>query len=175
MRKRQSASLKRFTLAVALFSFAALSAHAQQWKTYSYPADGFSASFSGEPQLSKREVPTNSGTRELRVYLANEDPAGMMVGVSDISAEIAGQDPNVLLQNAKNNVTDKVLSERKINLSGHPGLEFEYEGDSIHHIFRVYFVGTILYQLQVAYLSDKPYASAKRFLDSFQLIPRVSP
>jgi hypothetical protein len=36
--------LSRITLSVALFSFAAsLGAQAPQWKTYSYPADGFSA------------------------------------------------------------------------------------------------------------------------------------
>jgi hypothetical protein len=175
MRDRQSSLLKRFTLAVALLSFAAaLGAQAQQWKTYSYPEDGFSASFPSEPELTKKDVPAGAGNRELRIYLANDDPAGMMVGVGDYGAEAAGQDPNVLLQNAKNKITYTPLSEKKITLSGHPGLELEGEGDSIHYIIRLYFVGTILYQMQVAYPSDTPYASAKRFLDSFKLIPRVN-
>jgi hypothetical protein len=175
MRERQSSILNRFTLAVALLSFAAaLGAQAQQWKTYSYPSDGFSASFPSEPQLTKKDVPAGTGTRELRIYLANDDPAGMMVGVGDYGAEAAGQDPNVLLQIAKNKISYSPLKEKKITLSGYPGLELEGEGDSIHYIIRIFFVGTILYQMQVAYPSDTPYASATRFLDSFRLIPRVS-
>jgi hypothetical protein len=41
--------LSRITFAVALFSFAALGAQAQQWKSFSYPSDGFSAAFPSEP------------------------------------------------------------------------------------------------------------------------------
>jgi hypothetical protein len=175
MRERQSSLLKHFTLAVALLCFAAaLGAQAQQWKTYSYPADGFSVSFPSEPQLTKKDVPAGTGNREVRIYLASDEPAGMMVGVGDYGAEAAGQDPNVLLQNAKNKITYAPLNEKKITLSGHPGLELEGEGDSIHYIIRIFFVGTILYQMQVAYPSDTPYANAKRFLDSFHLIPRVN-
>ena len=174
MRDRQSSLLKRFTLAVALLSFAAaLGAQAQQWKTYSYPEDGFSAAFPAEPQMQKKDVPADKGNRELRIYLANDDPAGMMVGVGDYGAEAAGQDPNVLLQIAKNKISYTPLKEKKITLSGYPGLELEGEGDSNHYIIRIFFVGTILYQMQVAYPSDTPYANAKRFLDSFRLIPRA--
>jgi len=172
MRDRQSSLLKHFTLAVALLSFAG--AQAQQWKTYSYPEDGFSASYPSEPQLVKNDVPAGTGDRESRSYLASDDPAGMMVGVLDYGAEVAGQDPNVLLQNAKKKITYTPQNEKKITLSGYPGLELEGEGDSNHYIIRIFFVGTIRYQIQVAYPSDKPYAHAKRFLDSFQLIPRVN-
>jgi hypothetical protein len=58
---------RRFFVAAAVLCFAvALSAQAQEWKSYSYPSDGFRASFPSEPQLQKSNVPTQAGTFELR-------------------------------------------------------------------------------------------------------------
>ena len=45
-------------------------APAPDWQTYSYPADGFSASFPATPEESKQNVPTSAGTFELRGYTA---------------------------------------------------------------------------------------------------------
>jgi hypothetical protein len=171
--------LSRITLAVALFSFAAmLCAQAPQWKTYSYPADGFSAAFPGEPQFSKQNVPTDKGSFELRAYLAQDGQAAVFVGVCDYGAAISDRTPDQVLdgaqQGALDNVKAHLLRGKTITFGAFPGREFEAENDTMHFYARIYLVGTTLYQTLIASPIGSPYVSASNFLDSFQLIPRVS-
>ena len=49
------------TLTVMLAAAAAV-ALAEEWKTYNYPPDGFSAVFPTEPSLGKRNIDTDNGT-----------------------------------------------------------------------------------------------------------------
>ena len=179
MHQKRNSFLSRITLVVALFSFAAaLGAQAQQWKAYSYPADGFSASFPGEPQFSKKDVPTEKGSFELRAYLAEDGPAALFVGVCDYGSAISDRTPDQVLDGAQQGAIDNVkahlLSGKKITFGVYPGREFEADNDSMHFYARVYLVGTTLYQTLIASPISTPYANAARFLDSFQLIPRGS-
>jgi hypothetical protein len=169
--------------AIAVLSLAAaLAAQTPQqtprWKTFSYPADGFTASWPSEPAMSRQNVPTDTGTFELRSYLVDNDPVGMMVGVCDYGAAAAGRDPDSVLQGARNgalqNTKTNLLRERKIALGENHGVEFESENDTLHLTVRVYLVGTRLYQVLVGYPISTPFKDAARFLDSFQLIPRTS-
>ncbi|HEY1209779.1 MAG TPA: hypothetical protein VGE85_10455 [Terracidiphilus sp.] len=171
--------LRRSALAVALFSIvAALGAQAQQWQAYSYPADGFTASFPGEPQFSKRDVPTEKGSFELRAYLAQDGQAALFVGVCDYGSAISDRTPDQVLQGAKQGAVDNVnahlLREKAITLGAYPGVEFEAENDTMHFYARIYLVGSTLYQTLIASPLGTPYIGATRFLDSFHLIPRVS-
>lgn len=151
---------------------------APSWKTYSYPADGFSASFAFEPAEQKKNVPTDAGTFELRSYIAQEGEAAMFVGICDYGAAVSGRVPATVLQGAKNgalsNTNSHLLSEKSITLGIYPGIEFEAENDTMHFTARVYLVGATLYQTLTAAPLGKPYAGAARFLDSFQLIARPS-
>jgi hypothetical protein len=190
---------RRFALAVALLAFTAVigaqtpttptpaaptqsapmpAALTPAWKSYSYPADGFSASFPSEPELQKRDVPTDAGTFELRSYIGTDGAVAMFIGVCDYGAQAAGKDPDTLLQGAKNgaltNSKSHLLSEKKMTLGIYHGLTFEAESDTAHFSARVYMVGTTLYQTLVVYPLGKPYADTTRFLDSFQLIARVA-
>lgn len=171
--------LCRLAVWVALLSFAAaLSAQTPGWKSYSFPADGFSASYPSEPELQKRDVPTDAGPFELRSYLAQVAPVALFIGVCDYGAQAAGKDPDTMLQGAKNgaltNSKSHLVSEKKITLGIYPGLAFESDSDTAHFSARIYMVGTVLYQTLVVSPLDKPYADTQRFLDSFQLIARVS-
>jgi len=171
--------LSRITLAIALFSFAAmLGAQAQQWKIYSYPADGFHASFPGEPQMSKQDVPTDKGSFELRAYLVEDGQAALYVGICDYGSAISDRSPDQVLdgaqQGALDNVKAHLVSGKKITFGAFPGREFEAENDTLHFSARIYLVGTTLYQTLIASPLGSPYVSTTRFLDSFQLIPRVS-
>jgi hypothetical protein len=152
-------------------------APAPSWKTYSYPADGFSASFAFEPGEQKKNVPTDAGTFELRAYIAQDGEAAMFVGVCDYGAAASGRNPATLLQGAKNgaleNTNAHLLSEKSITLGIYPGIEFEADSDTMHFSARIYLVGTTLYQALTAAPLGKPYAGVPRFLDSFQLIARV--
>lgn len=171
-----------------LLSGLALAAHTQvtggstapppEWKTYTYSSDGFSASFPSEPQMQKQSVPTDAGAFELRAYLATPGSAALYIGVCDYGSALAGQDQQTVLTGAKNgaikNVKAHIVTESKVTLGTYPGVGFEAESDSMHFSVRIYLVGTTLYQvLTAAPLTDR-YADSTRFMDSFQLIPRVA-
>jgi hypothetical protein len=171
----------RFTLTVALLALASaltLAAQTPEWKSYSYPADGFSASFPSQPELQKRDVPTDAGSFQLRSYIVEDGAVAMFVGVCDYGEKVMGKDPDTLLQGAKNgalqNSKSHLLSEQKITLGIYHGVQFESESDAAHFSARIYFVGTTLYQTLVVYQLGSPYAGTTRFLDSFQLIARTS-
>jgi hypothetical protein len=179
MHEKHNSFPSRITLVVALCSFAAtLGAQAQQWKTYNYPPDGFSTSFPGEPQFSKRDVPTEKGSFELRAYLAEDGQAALFVGVCDYGTAIADRTKDQVLDGAQQGAIDNVkahlLRGKNITLGVYPGREFEAENDSMHFYARIYLVGSTLYQTLIASPIGTPYTSSTRFLDSFQLIPRVS-
>ncbi len=169
---------RRSTFAVVLLALAAtLGAHAQQWQTYSYPADGFSAAYPSQPQMSKKDVPTAKGSFELRAYLAEENQAALFVGVCDYGSAISDRTPDQVLDGAQQGAIDNVkahlLSGKTITLGVYPGREFEAENDSMHFSARIYLVGSTLYQTLIASPLGTPYVNSTRFLDSFQLIPRV--
>ncbi len=180
----------RLTVCLALLSFAFLPAFAQtppqptpaapalQWMTYSYPADGFQASFPSEPEMQKRDIPTDAGSFKLRSYVTQVAPVALFIGVCDYGAQAEGKDPDELLQGAKTgalkNSVSHLVSERKITLGIYHGVAFESESDSAHFSARVYIVGTTLYQTLVVAPIDRPFPDTVRFLDSFQLIARTS-
>ena len=91
---------------------------------------------------------------------------------------LPGRDPQSVLDGAKNgainNVKAHILTEEKVTLGTYPGVTFEAANDSMHFSVRIYLVGTTLYQtLTAAPLADM-YSDSTRFMDSFQLIPRVA-
>jgi hypothetical protein len=77
-------------------------------------------------------------------------------------------------QGAIDNVKAHLVSGKRITLGAYPGREFEAENDTLHFSARIYLVGTTLYQVLIAAPLGPPYAGTTRFLDSFQLIPRVA-
>jgi hypothetical protein len=169
---------RRLFLGVAVLCFGvALSAHAQEWNSYSYPADGFRASFPSGPEQQKRNVPTDAGTFELRSYIAQVAPYAFFIGVCDYGANANGREPDAILQGAKQgalaNSNSHLVSENKLTLGIYHGIQFEAESDEAHYSARIYMVGDTLYQTLVVSPIGKPYAETARFLDSFQLIPRV--
>lgn len=148
------------------------------WQTYSYPPDGFSASFPAAPQLSKQNIPTSAGTFELRGYLVDLGTVAFYVGVNDYGTAVSGRDPQTVLAGAMNgavsNVKAHVLSTQKVTLGVYPGVTFEAENDSLHFSGRIYLVGSTLYQTFAANPLGPVNPDAARFLDSFQLIPRTA-
>ncbi len=150
-----------------------------QWKTYSYPADGFSISTPSLPKLDKQNVKTDAGTFELRAYLVEDGSSALYVGVCDYGQTGAGRDPDTVLQGAKNgaitNVQAHIVSEGKISLGVYPGLSFEAENTDFHLSARIFYLGTTLYQTLIARALSEPYANADVFLNSFQLLARTRP
>ena len=169
-------SLVALAQATAPASQGAPLAAAGEWKAYSYPADGFSASFPSEPELQKRDVPTEKGSFELRSYVAEVTPVALLVGVCDYGTATNGKSPDEVLQGARDgalkNSSSHLVSERNITLGIYRGVAFEAESDAAHFSARIYFVGSTLYQTVVVTPLNQPYPGTTRFLDSFQLIAR---
>ncbi len=169
----------RTKLALILFVLIAAVASAQTLAQYQYPVDGFKASYPSEPKLQKNNVPTDSGTFELRSYVAESGQAALFTGVCDYGSQVAGIDPAKLLQGAKNGALENSKShlvagsEKSFTLQGYPALEFQAESDQGHFRARIYMVGTTLYQTLVVSPLGTPYANTQEFLDSFALIPRT--
>lgn len=149
-----------------------------QLKAYSYPADGFSASYPSEPQLVKGNCPAGAGNAEAHSYVVAVPSAGLVIEDCDYGVTAIGIDPGALLQDRKSdtltNTKSHLLSEKMIALGGNPGVEFEAESNLGHFSERIYLVGTTLYKTAVVTPLGKPYADTTRFLDSFQLIPRTA-
>jgi hypothetical protein len=155
----------------------ASAAPAPDWKPYRYAADGFSASFPGEPEQDKQNVSTAAGTFELHTYATQDAAVTLIAAVCNYGAAAAGKDPGAVLDGAKNgainNVKAHLISEKKITLGANPGVEFEAESDTAHISARLYLVGSTLYQTLVALPLNARYADTGRFLNSFQLAPRA--
>ncbi len=170
--------LTRFLPGVAVLCCAvALSAQAQEWNSYTFAAEGFRASFPAAPEQQKRDVPTDAGSFELRSYIVQVAPYALFIGLCDYGAKANGSDPDAMLQGAKQgaltNSSSHLVSENKITLGIYHGIGFEAESDTAHFSARIYMVGDTLYQTLVVSPLGKPYADTARFLDSFQLLPRV--
>jgi len=165
-------------LVVALLLLTASVARSQtsDWKTYTYASDGFSASYPAEPEMQKRDIPTDKGSFELRSYIAQVAPVALFIGVCDYGSAAQASEPDAMLEGAKNgalaNSKSHLISERKITLGIYRGIAFESESDAAHFSARIYMVGTTLYQTLVVSPLNKEYPDAARFLDSFQLIAR---
>ena len=163
--------------AAALRCAPAMGAQAADWKSYSYPAEGFQASYPTLPTLQKKDVDTRAGTFELRSYVAEAGDVALFIGVCDFGEKAPGTDHDTMLQGAKNglllNSNSHLTREQKITFGTYHGLEFEAESESAHVTVRFYMVGTTLYEALVVYPLSKPYDQTAKFLDSFQLITRT--
>lgn len=147
------------------------------WKSYSYPTDGFQASYPAEPSVQKKDVDTQAGKFELRTYTTQIGGVALFIGVCDYGDAASNKNPDSLLEGAKNgalmNSSSHIKSEKKIMLGANHGLEYEAESDSAHFTARIYMVGSTLYQTLVMFPVGTPYDEVNRFLNSFQLIPRT--
>lgn len=182
--RRMAVSLVALSFAATLSAQTSPAAAAQapaapapDWRTYTYPSDGFSTSFPFEPQFSKRDVPTDKGNFELRAYLVEDGQAALYVGVCDYGSAISDRTSDQVLdgaqQGALDNVKAHLLRGKIITLGIYPGREFESENDTLHFTARIFLVGTTLYQTLIAAPLGKPYDGVPRFMDSFQLIART--
>lgn len=163
--------------AVGLWLATAAGAQTAEWKSYSYPSDGFQASYPSEPSTQKKDVDTQAGKFELRTYTVEVGDVALFIGVCDYGEQAAKGDPDSLLQGAKNgalmNSRSHIVSEQRITLDDYHGLQFDAESDSAHFRARLYMVGSTLYQALVVFPLGKSYDQTNKFLDSFQLIART--
>jgi hypothetical protein len=162
--------------ALICFALSALS-QATTWKSYDYPADGFQASFPAAPMLQRKDVNTQAGIVGLHSYAVQQGDFVLFVAVCDYGQKAASVTTEKELEGAKNgaliNSGSHLMSEKKISLDGHPGIEFEAASGTANFKARIYAVGPLLYQSLVISSQGKSYEDTQKFLDSFRLIART--
>jgi hypothetical protein len=162
--------------AVFLLFTPALRIQAQDWQTFKYPSDGFSATFPVAPNEDSRQVETQSGTVELHSYTLELDQVAFFVGVCDYGSKADGSGVDAMLEGAMNGALESskahLTRQSKILLGHYHGLEYESDSEEMHYTTRVYMVGSRMYQMLVVYPLASPFAETRRFLDSFQLLGR---
>jgi hypothetical protein len=144
---------------------------AQQWKTYSFPGDGFSILFPAEPDQTTKDLETKRGKIEVRSYATQDGPAALLVGVTYFAN--SPSDTDAVLEAGKSGVLTsanaRLIGENKIELGTNHGLEFTAESDTAQLTVRIYWINGATYQIVVVSPGKKPYADAQKFFDSFQL------
>ena len=164
---------------MAVFSIAAAAgAQKSDWKSYSYPADGFQANYPSVPELTKKDIPTEAGSFQLHTYLAEIGSAALNISVCDFGPKPPQKTPEEILEGTKNaalqNSSSHILREKKITLGNYPGLEFQAQSENALVTARIYLVGNLMYETLVVAPLGKPFPDTTRFLDSFQLIAKAA-
>lgn len=178
MNGREGVRNKNAWMLVLALLFVSMGASAQSdtWKTYSYPADGFSIGAPNELQMSQQDVPTNSGTFTVHMYSESLGNVQLMVAMNDYGSAVNGRDPKTVVDGAMHgavaNVKGRLIQSSSITIGNNLGNSYEAETDQAHISGRIYLVGSVLYQLMVFTPLNQSYADTARFFDSFQLIPR---
>jgi hypothetical protein len=166
-------------LSLACFVLGCLQAPvASDWKKVSPADQAFTIQFPAEPKQQDRDVKTPAGTVSVKVYYL--EPTDGKPGYF-LSWSMHGDSPGppVNLQTrltraraaALATTKGKLVSEKKITLSNHPGLDLliaTEKGNFLHT--RIYAVENRLYEIFLVGRRDQVTgAQAQRFLLSFRL------
>jgi hypothetical protein len=148
-----------------------------EWKTFTSPEYGFSASFPGEPKKSVRKFPDGTVVKfELAL-----DGGAMQYAVVYHETEIKpGQAKAYFDGTAAQFEAKSIKSQRDIELKGVPGrelvIETEVQGTSVGLTTRLYVIKNHPFQVMVTALKSKQEAAqAKKFLDSFAPLDAPAP
>jgi len=144
------------------------------WKTYSYPADGFSADFPIAPGVKTTSIPTEAGNVETHQYLAEDSSTTLMIVISDYGTANQGRDPDNVLKGAQDGFVGKLgarlTSSGKTTLGGNSGVTFEGQSKVFRFSCRYYIVGSRMFQTVVLFPLKEPYSNTSHFLDSVRFL-----
>ncbi len=151
------------------------------WQTFSSKEGGFTLSLPGKPKEQRQPVGTAGGSVTAIMYFTEVGSTAFGVGYGDYPGSAANVDPQAVLKGARDgaakNVNGTVVSEKPIELAGHPGLEIAVEtpasakmpGGAMYRA-RIYLVGNRLYQvIYVALKKEEHAADYQKLFDSFHL------
>ena len=169
--------MARAVVLIGLLAAVQLQAQTAQsaWKSYPYPADGFSISAPSQPSYSSQTKATDAGNVNIHTY---QVPLGESGVVMISSSEVNGLDkdsPKARLQMAKagalkaGNAT--LTTEKEITLGGYPGLQYEATAANLHVRARMYIVKNRLFQLlEISPLTTPFPTDAERISTSFKIL-----
>lgn len=164
-------------LLVSACSF--LNAQEPTWKEFRSNEGGFSVLMPGEPTPNKVSVNTASGVEEAYMFSLNEGEVNEYIIAYSKYPKTASKKVSVdtLFDDLRNGILraqqGKLRSEAAISLGGYSGKEIAVERpDGVITTSRFYVVDDRFYQLSMkAKTNERESEAAKRFLDSFKLLP----
>jgi hypothetical protein len=175
--------MKTVAVAVLVFVMASVGFGFQgsvEWIKYSSPKGRYSVLIPGEPKLSRQQT-VSSGGKRITQYraTASESNFAVFIGYYDYASTMTYS-----LDQARDSIVASMgtlLSERKINLGDHPGLEMNVsakgpDGTELLVRVRIYDVDRRVYVLQfiIPRLEDGDVSAEKaaRYFDSFRITKR---
>jgi hypothetical protein len=167
--------MKRFKLVLAIAAIAG-SALTAAWHDVKSTQGRFTVQMPGKPTVQRQALETSAGPIDLTLtYCANEK-AAYFVAFCDYGMSFKSTDEKYrVLYGARDGlvaqVQGQVLGEKKVSISGHPGLRIRFTGSGYHGLSHLYLVGDRLYQVMT--ISDEKGISdpsVEQFIASFRLI-----
>ena len=145
----------RLFLAVIGLFLAGPAHSAENWREYTYPEAGFSASFPGKPVIAKRLSKTSqsrSGAVTERIYSVNE--GGVVYSVSVMDFTKAEADPDIAVGEVASTLKGlgRLAFDESIYTDSMHGREIVVIGDDgTSYTDGIFYVGRLLYQMKVVY------------------------
>ena len=145
----------RFFLTFTGFLLAWPAHSAERWSEYTYPEDGFSATFPGKPVIAKRFSKTSQSPNRTvpeRIYSVNE--GGVIYSISVMDFTKAEADPDVAVGEVASALTGlgRVAFDESIYTDSMHGREIVVIGDDgTSYTDGIFYVRRLLYQMKVVY------------------------
>jgi len=145
----------RLFLAVIGLFLAGPAHSAENWREYTYPEDGFSASFPGKPVIAKRLSRTSqsfNGAVPERTYSVNE--GGVIYSISVMDFTKAEADPDIAVGEVASALTGlgRLAFDESIYTDSMHGREIVVIGDDgTSYTDGIFYVRQLLYQMKVVY------------------------
>ena len=127
----------------------------ESWREYTYPEDGFSASFPGKPVIARRLSKTSqSRSRAVpeRIYSVNQ--GGVIYSVSVMDFTKAEADPDIAVGEVASALTGlgRLAFDESIYTDSMHGREIVVIGDDgTNYTDGIFYVRRLLYQMKVVY------------------------
>ena len=168
--------MRNYLIGVVLFAALAATVHAEDaWKEYVHSENLMAFSMPAAPVYKSQSVKTRAGNIVIHSYIMENTSGVLMVVVNVYPSASLKDDPQKLLDRGRDgavaSIHGEVVSQKAISIDGNPGLEFVYNSPKWHGIYRMYLVGTRLYQLGTLVATGATdFPDTGKFLDSFRLV-----
>ena len=147
-----------------------------QWHTYSEPSGQFSVEFPATPTTEAKRVPASDGSRTIQIVSASPNKSTSYACTYFEMENTGTEQIDDLLTTARDgslkNIQGTLVTEKKIVVSGYPGIEFEASARGNSHVVsRIVAAGKHVYMLisvAVDTQTEEP-KTISRFLNSFKL------
>jgi hypothetical protein len=148
------------------------------WRRVGPPNKAFAIQFPGQPQQQTQKLKIPTGTLEVQNYILKPQSGqpGFFVTYSEkVESPVRPSQPVTQLANARKAALDttkgQVVSERKLKLGPHPGLELLIAlPNGMHLRTRLYVVNNRFYEVfAVGTRTQVTGPAADKFLESFRL------